>query len=154
MSISWIELKFGKHIGKTLPQVLCKDPDWFYYEVEENNFYQAGIKAQVDLIGPRSRRIRVPEGCSVLYFTNPTAKNKFDHFQIVDDSVPTPSHNCFKRTPYLDMLIPRRIANYDKLGYQNLLADFRSEVLGVSKITKSRAESFWSNPDNFLPFER
>src|SRR5690242_4773956 len=32
---SWIPLRFGKHRGLTLPQVVVKDPDWFFWACEE-----------------------------------------------------------------------------------------------------------------------
>jgi hypothetical protein len=29
--MKWTEVPFGKHEGKTLPQILVSDPDWFFW---------------------------------------------------------------------------------------------------------------------------
>jgi len=34
----WSTLKSGKYEGKTLPQVLFKDPDYFFWAIEEGVF--------------------------------------------------------------------------------------------------------------------
>ena len=38
----WIELPFGKHKGKTLPQVMFTDPDWFFYTYGKGYFNARG----------------------------------------------------------------------------------------------------------------
>ena len=36
--MAWTELNFGKHAGKSLPQILFADPDWFFWAVDNNVF--------------------------------------------------------------------------------------------------------------------
>jgi len=36
--MAWSILPFGKHKGKTLPQIVFTDPDWFFWAMEENVF--------------------------------------------------------------------------------------------------------------------
>ena len=38
----WSELKFGRHKGKTLPQILFSDPDWFFWAIDDNVFQNKG----------------------------------------------------------------------------------------------------------------
>jgi len=52
--MTWSILKFGKHKGRTLPQVLFQDPDWFFWAVENDKFHSpTGKFAQLKLV-PRS----------------------------------------------------------------------------------------------------
>ena len=37
-----LKVDFGKHKGKTLPQILCSDPDWFFWAMENNVFRNKG----------------------------------------------------------------------------------------------------------------
>ena len=34
----WSIIKFGKHKGKSLPEVILHDPDWFFWAVEAHYF--------------------------------------------------------------------------------------------------------------------
>ena len=36
--MEWTKLNFGKYIGKTLPQILLSDPDWFFDACETRVF--------------------------------------------------------------------------------------------------------------------
>ena len=36
--MNWTPLNFGKYEGKTLPQVMFKDPDWFFNGYEKGYF--------------------------------------------------------------------------------------------------------------------
>jgi hypothetical protein len=36
--MAWSTLNFGKHAGKTLPQIVFADPDWFFWAIETNVF--------------------------------------------------------------------------------------------------------------------
>jgi hypothetical protein len=38
MARVWIPLWFGKHKGKTLPQVVFADPDYFFWAIEKRKF--------------------------------------------------------------------------------------------------------------------
>ncbi len=55
----WTELPFGKHKGKTLPQVVFSDPDWFYWAVEKNIFKSKDLKKEAcgcNLSPPRAQK--------------------------------------------------------------------------------------------------
>src|SRR5438876_986407 len=57
--MAWTELKFGKHKGKTLPQVLFSDPDWFFWASEQQTF-RGAQRREADLIYVRATHIRIP----------------------------------------------------------------------------------------------
>ena len=31
----WTTLNFSRHVGKTLPQILFSDPDWFFWAMDK-----------------------------------------------------------------------------------------------------------------------
>jgi len=48
--MKWTELDFGRYRGKTLPQVLFTDPDWFLWAVEEGAFRsKPGLAEEAEL---------------------------------------------------------------------------------------------------------
>ncbi len=60
--------------------------------------------------------------------------------------------HCAIRDDHLDLSFPRRLQQYDKLGYKLLLRKFRYYFLGSERapLTKRRCEEFFDNEDNFL----
>ena len=153
--MNWSQIDFGKHTGKTLPQIICKDPDWFYWAVE-NVFASKSkeLKEEVTLLYKRSCRIRIPKnekGSLVVdYFVNPMASHKFDHFEIVNSNqVDNASTSACLRRAYLDMSVPRKIASYDKLGCRNLLVSFRYHFFNDRPMTKKKVEAFFADEGNF-----
>ena len=57
----WSTLNFGKHSGKSLPQVLFADPDWFFWAVEKGVFGdRALLKKESELLRRRARNIKIP----------------------------------------------------------------------------------------------
>ena len=40
--MNWTIVNFGKYKGKTLPQIMFIDPDWFFYLMEQNAFEKHG----------------------------------------------------------------------------------------------------------------
>jgi hypothetical protein len=67
----WLPMRIGKHKGKTLPQIVFKDPSyvvWLYQndvllpEIYKNE-YQYHIAHQLEVIHNRMTRIKPPTGC-------------------------------------------------------------------------------------------
>ena len=58
--MGWTELYFGRHTGKSLPQVLFKDPDWFYWALGEGAFRGRQLAEAKDL-SAKAGRVRVPK---------------------------------------------------------------------------------------------
>src|SRR5687768_3385119 len=128
----WTELSFGKHRGKTLPQVLFTDPDWFFWAMEEGVFNnRRALAKEADLLNDRATRIKIPKikhkKPVVEYLIHPSTK-KFSHFHIVpsDRELHHGSSPAF-RLPVIDMSVPRRIGSYDKLGCKKKKKGVRPE---------------------------
>jgi hypothetical protein len=58
----WTRLNFGKHSGRTLPQVVLSDPNWFFWAVS-NGVFDGRLKfeAEANVLEGRARNIRIPK---------------------------------------------------------------------------------------------
>lgn len=151
----WTTLPFGKYMGKTLPQVLFTDPDWFFWAMEEKAFKSAGLKREAALLDRRARRIRIPqetgEDLVVEYFIHPQAM-EFSGMQLVPRTRPLHQGSSpTRRGDVIDMSMPRRIAPYDKLGGKLLVSDLKHLLFGSKRhvMTRQRAEAFFDEARNF-----
>jgi len=154
--MSWSVINFGKHKGKTLPQVLFSDPDWFFWAIEEDIFQNKGsLRGQAADLNSKARRIKVPErhGTNMLVeyiIHSPTGK--FAQIELVSAS--QPHHNgsspTFRKSE-IDLSIPRQIVPYDKLGCKNMLksAKFYLFESRSAHMTKKRCEDFFDDASNF-----
>jgi hypothetical protein len=144
----WTTLPFGKHRGKTLPQVILNDPDWFFWILPE---LYGQLKSEADDLAHKASKIRIPR-------RNPSRwliefrfehRNRFCGFDIVRaDRFIDPKWSI--GLPYLDLaLLPSHKA-YDKKGYKNLIRDFRKLYFHGRNLTKKRCEVLFENVDNFL----
>ena len=149
----WTEVNFGKYKGKTLPQIVLSDPDYFFWAIEENVFsrYPSLDSAASDL-ARKASRIKVPSNHVVEYFIHPGV-GKLAAVEIVPEDRP-PHLGASKtfRRPFFDLSAPRSIANYDKTGGKVLISAFKALFLGSSdaRPTKKRCEEFFENSSHFV----
>jgi hypothetical protein len=154
--VAWVELDFGKHKGKSLPQVIFADPDWFFWALENKVFdKRAGLRSEANLLNARARSIKPPTD----EFSDPVVEYlvhrptmKFGRFEVVPRSreLHEGGSPAF-RSDLIDMSVPRRIAKYDKLGCKSLIASLKHYLFGgeAARITRARAESFFADAANF-----
>jgi len=151
--VSWTPLWFGKHKGKTLPQTLFSDPNWFFWAIEEKVFYdKVVITDEARELDRKVRNIRIPsdEGEDIVveyYFHKPTSK-----FQDMRHAPRNrEDRNYTIRRNVIDLSIPRKISPYDKQGYRGLLRNVKFHIFGSSRyqMTKARRESFFDNDNKF-----
>jgi hypothetical protein len=148
--MNWTVLHFGKHKGKTLPLVLFRDPDWFFWACEQKIF-RAALKEEADVLQRRACRIRVPatpgRPVEVEYFFD--RRGVFSRLQVVPSGQEV--HPGTVRTSVLDFSVPRSRKGYDKGGYVLFLRGARRLLFGSSRspATKERAEAFFSDAENF-----
>ncbi len=153
----WSTVHFGKHKGKTLPQIICSDPDWFFWAMDDNVFDNKGrLLQEAEDLFHKATHIRIPENTDgkleVEYLVHqPTGK--FSHFDLVPSTRPVHkgSSPAF-RLPVIDMSVPRQIADYDKLGCRHLLSSFKFHLFGSesARLTKKRCEEFFDDSENFV----
>ena len=148
----WVTLNFGKHAGKTLPQIILSDADWVFWALNKGVF-KGRLASEAAKVEQRARAIKIPKRhpkrWQVEYSYDDTGG--FSGFRFV--KADSPSHSgsvSTRRLPYLNLLWVRRKA-YDKRGCRNFLRDFRHCYFGDNtRLTKRRCEEFFSNKDNFL----
>src|SRR4051812_36367035 len=108
--MEWSVVDFGRYAGKTLPQIVFTDPDWFFWAVVEGKF-RGELAAQAERVAARARRIRIPrpEGVErkvVEYAVN--RRGKFAGIDIVPaarDPPPGSTQTC--RKDWIDLAFPR-----------------------------------------------
>jgi len=60
--MTWSPLNFGKYEGKTLPQVLFNDPDWFFWAVDEGAFSsRPHLQREANDLVYKASHIRIPD---------------------------------------------------------------------------------------------
>lgn len=153
--MSWSELYFGKHIGKTIPQVMFSDPDWFFWAYE-NGAFKGAVKREADLIYVRATNIRIPQGdgkeelVAEYFFHQPTMK--FANVLLVPKSRPNhQGSSATIRSEVLDLSIPRNNAKYDKFGCKLMIDAIKILVLknGNVRMTKAKCEAFFDDLSRF-----
>lgn len=150
----WSTVNFGKFAGKklTLPQILVKDPDWFFWAVEQGAFKGAQA-AEAKTLARRASAIKLPAtraatGC-VQYWLTPDGK--FAGFALIDKSQPPHVGSSSEiRRPELNLAAPRSIKGYDKLGCKLMLKTFKYYWFDDKNFTKARVEAFFDDPANFV----
>ena len=152
----WTTLNFGKHEGKSLPQVLFADPDWFFWACDQGVFERRDLlRREAATLRAKATSIRIPqdggEPSRVEYLLYPT-NGKFAGFEIVEES--RPAHEGSTRTlraDHIDMSFPCRLANYDKLGCVILVRSFKSLFFDneSARMTRARCEAFFDDLSHF-----
>jgi uncharacterized protein (DUF3820 family) len=141
----WSVVPFGKYRGKTLPQIIVRDLDWFFWVVPKL-YGKLGNEAQ-DL-AQKARAIKIPKSVEVEYRYE--MDRRFCGFAFVEANSARYSR-WVTRLPYLDLSWPLRRKKYDKRAARIMIRDFRIHYFGEHKwLTKKRCEEFFGNGRNFI----
>lgn len=150
-NMSWTVLTFGKHKGRTLPQVVICDLPWFYWAIEDNIFKDKGkLFDEAQELYSKTKKIRISQnGGKKLYADYITYKNKLHAMEIVSNDRPVDID--IRRKNHIDLSTSREIDKNDKKGCKILVDDFKKFKFGHKsyKMTKKRCEEFFENDDNF-----
>ena len=146
--MTWSVVPFGRYRGKTLPEIIVRDLDWFFWMLPKL-YGRLGTEAR-DL-ARKARAIKVPKGhrrkFEVEYWFD--VDNRFCGFAFVQAE--TWHSRWTIRLPHLDLAWPLRGRKYNKRAGRILIRDFRIHYFGKHKrLTKQRCEEFFSNDKNFL----
>ncbi|MCK4334712.1 hypothetical protein KAX06_08040 [candidate division WOR-3 bacterium] len=154
--MDWLIVNFGKHKGKTLPQILFSDPDWFFEAIEKEYFKNRGILSkEADDLYRKACNIKIPSagGPNMIaeYIIDPSRGKFFDMKLVPEDKPPHEGSSVTFRKSVIDLSVPRQIASYDKLGYSRMLSSVKFYLFGSGSVrmTKKRCEEFFENSDNF-----
>jgi len=156
--MTWTILNFGKFKGegKTLPQIIFSDPDWFYWAYNEGVFKNKNqLSYEAEEISRKGSSIKIPcidgvERVAEYLIHAPTGK--FAKLELVPVSRPlhVGGSPAFRKN-VIDLRVPRQIAVYDKTGCSLLLGAVKHYLFGANaRMTKKRCEDFFSNDDNFM----
>ena len=141
----WTPLKTEEHRGKSLPQVVFIDPDWFFHLYKKswfdfNHYYEAEELYQ------RATSIRIPQADAgekreieyvFLY-------DKFVHMQLVPESLP--QHQGTSRTSrndIIDLSVPFSHSRYDKRAGKIIISNLKHIIFGNKshKMTRKGAKN-------------
>ena len=154
--IVWSALDFDRHAGKTLPQVLFSDPDWFFWAYPSGAFNRyPSLKKEAEKIHAKARAIKVPQRGAekmVAEYTIHKPTHRFNGLDLVPESRPRHERNNKTLTcSVIDMSVVRQISKYDKQGYKRFVRDLKHLLFGDSqmRMTKRRCEDFFSDHANF-----
>ena len=149
----WSLLKAGKYAGRSLPQILFMDPDYFFWAVEKKVF-QGRLAAQAAELARKTRHIKIPkpdpENWCVEYFFTP--ENKFSWYHLIEAGrAPHVGSSITRRSKHIDMSVVRGACRYDKRGYKRFVKTMKRHLFGNSatRMTAERCEEFFDDRDNF-----
>ena len=151
----WSSVQIGKYQGKTIPQIILSDPDYFFWALEQDNFFRGRLAAEAKDLQRKIRTIKIPK-------PNPNEwlieycwarDGKFANFDIVESSRPPHVGSSFTlREKHLNFAVVRETKHYDKLGYKLFLNNFKYHFFGKTsaRMTKAICEKFFDTPSNFV----
>ena len=144
----WSAVPFGKYKGKTLPEIIVRDLDWFFWIVPK---LYGKLADEAEELARKARAIKIPNSrrkhLEVEYQYE--MGHRFCGFAFVDADNAQYSRWA-TRLPYLDLSWPLR-RKYDKRAGRIMIRDFRIHYFGEHKrLTKERCEEFFSNDRNFI----
>lgn len=148
----WSEVSIGKwrDKGKTLPQIVVSDPDWFFWACEEDIF-KGALKSQAERLARRAKAIKLPptqSGKCIQYML--THDGKFAGFHVIPIDQPAHEGSSTEvRRPTLNLSAPRAFKSYDKTGARLMLDTFKYYWFDKKSFTKARVEAFFDDPKNF-----
>ncbi|WP_181182788.1 hypothetical protein, partial [Mesorhizobium sp. B3-1-9] len=138
--------------GKTLPQIIVSDPDWFFWAIDQGAF-KGGLAIQAQKLAQRARKIKLPpalvnDHCKQYLLT---PDGKFAGFKVIHQDQPAHVGSSSEvRKPTLNLEAPRHFAQYDKLGCKLLLKTFKYYWFSDKPFSKKRVEDFFDDPARFL----
>jgi hypothetical protein len=150
--MKWTALTFGKHAGKSLPELILKDPDWFFWGIE-NQIFTGGLAIQASDLCRKSQAIKIPKCRPRRWLVEYQYEDngRFLGLRLIKAKEDSFQSALNYRLPHLNLAFIRRRWNYDKKGCRNLLRDFRQLYFGKYKrITKQRAEAFFNDESKFI----
>jgi hypothetical protein len=148
----WRRISFGRYLGKTLPQVVFVDPDWFFWAIDEGCFRSSPLRWEAEEVARRARRIRVPGGDAekrAMYTTEPTGR--FAELQLVPTTIVLDGGSRAYLRKHIDLSFPRQLCDYDKGGGRILVQNVKEYLFGDAsfKMSEGRAATFFRHDTYF-----
>ena len=152
--MGWSILTFGKHKGKTLPQVALEDPDWFFIAYERGEFTRRKLLSEANEMFEKATSIKVPyaegERRVAEYSVDPFTR-KFLTVKIVPQSHPFGLESVWKfRKRVIDLTVPRNLLFIDTTGGERIALQVKDLLFGKDiELTRETCEGFFNDEANF-----
>jgi hypothetical protein len=152
--MSWTMLPFGRYTGKTLPEIIVRDLDWFFWMAPK---LYGKLGAEARDLARKLRAVKIPRRLGKKleveyryeFDSGSVLGSRFCGFAFVKGEA-RPSR-WTTQLPHLDLSWPLRTKKYDKRAGRILIRDFRLHYFGKHKrLTKKRCEKFFTNERNFV----
>jgi hypothetical protein len=152
--MSWSVVPFGRYSGKTLPEIIVRDLDWFFWVLPK---LYGKLETEARDLARKVSAIKIPKELGKKleveyryeFDSGSVLGRRFCGFSFVKGEAW--QSRWTTRLPYLDLSFPLRGKTYNKRAGRILIRDFRSHYFGKHKrLTKRRCEAFFSNDKNFL----
>jgi hypothetical protein len=150
-SSTWSTLAMGRHRGFSLPQIIFRDADWFFWAWGKGVFTGRYPEAhEAKRIYDRATRVRIPNAELVVEYLTDRSSGRFAGMQLARAG-DSPTNPSFLRH-VIDLSVPSQLRNYDKSGMKIMIKDFKEIVFGDPKVkmTRRRAEMFFDDDRNFV----
>ena len=151
----WTTVTFGKHEGKTLPQIAFSDPDWLRWAVNKGIFTSKRLASEAKDVARKAQRIAIPKDKAgkkkVRYYFQP-GTGRLGNIEIIDaDRGPHSGSSSVVDSQGFDLFVASKHINYDKAGGKDVVNAVKYHVFGngSTRITKKKAETFFDDPNNF-----
>ncbi len=161
----WTTLTYGKYKGKTLPQIIFVDADWFFWACEQKAYGNIP-PLEFKILFERATKIKPLKNYYVKHFLHDdntsygfsfisSEEAKQDYPEYIDGGYYDKDYKNFDSTyftilKYIDLSFPRFHKQYDKRGCKEFVQDLKDTILNVKRITKQKAESFFNDENNFF----
>ncbi len=139
----WTPLRFGKHKGKTLPEVICSDPSYFMWAVHKRIFLDK-IAREAETLHRRLRGVIAPK-------QHPDRWDAYGYqrsFSSVSVRRKLPAPAVYG--PQSDHLNIDMVHVTHPDEWRDFLRSFRKILFDGEKMTKRRSEAFFSDESNFI----
>jgi hypothetical protein len=152
--MNWSIVQFGQYKGKTLPEIVFRDPGWFFWAYEKNLFWGSQVP-EAEAINRRARRIRVPpndEGqVLVVEYATRRTNGKFCGMELVPSDRPRHSGTPTERKPLIDLSFAKSCGGYDQGGNRLIVRQATFILFGdeSARMTAQRAAAFFDEDANF-----
>jgi hypothetical protein len=148
---SWPSIRFGKYKGLSLPQIVFRDPDYFFWAFQNTELGRDPLA--IEVYRKARRIIPVWKGRTdwLVEYSYLGPYGSFG-FELVEPQRPVHEGGSLAiRKCYIDLAAAREYKNYDKTGGKLLLDCLKATVFDNPsyRFTKKVAEEFFSDDNNF-----
>jgi hypothetical protein len=150
----WTVMNFGRYRGLTLPEVVFRDPDWFFWAFETGVFRDS-LAGEVAVVAERARRIRIPlrdDEPLVAEYAVSRRTGAFAGLELVPVSRgPYEGGTPTCRKAVIDLGFPWSISPYDKCGGRLIVRQVKCYLFGDEsyRMTRARATAFFDDDRHF-----